>query len=146
MDKTIYIFKNEYYFLSNFYLCKIEINGLVFDNAEAAFHSFKNDLYKKEFVGLSASMAKRYGRRVSLRSDWEEVKDDIMYNVVYAKFSQNPYLKDRLLATVDRVLVEGNFWHDNYWGICCCNQCQQIESKNKLGHILMKVRDELREK
>jgi ribA/ribD-fused uncharacterized protein len=132
-------FRGKYYFLSNFSPSKIELNGFVFDNGESAFHSFKDMSRQSEFVGLDPSKAKAKGRRVNLRQDWEQVKDNIMYDVVKAKFTQNEDLKEKLLATGDEYLIEGNTWFDVYWGVC------NGKGNNMLGKILMMVRKELRE-
>lgn len=87
----------------------------------------------------TAAKAKVEGRKVALRADWEEVKVDAMYNAVYAKFSQNPDLKHRLLATGNRYLEEGNTWNDVNWGVC------NGVGLNLLGQVLMAVRQQLRE-
>ena len=133
-------FTGENYFLSNSSHSKIRMNGLTFNNAEAAFQSHKDPSRAAEFVGLSPSAAKKLGRSVKLREDWEEVKDHIMYQVVLAKFSQNLHLKKKLLATGDKDLVAGNDWDDKYWGVC------NGEGKNMLGRILMLTRDYLKHK
>lgn len=130
-------FTGENYFLSNFSHSKIEMNGLVFDNAEAAFHSFKDPARAAEFEGLNPSLAKRLGRSVRLRKDWEEVKDAIMYEVVLTKFLQNPLLKRKLIDTKGKDLIEGNYWGDRYWGVC------NGVGKNMLGKILVEVREYL---
>lgn len=141
-------FRGKYYFLSNFSPSKIEYDGYTYENAEAAFHAQKNSstFYKHMMQFQDASMAKKEGRRIRLREDWEEVKDSIMYEVVKAKFTQNKLLREELLATKDMVLIEENTWHDNYWGVCSCNRCKNKihVSSNNLGKILMKVREELR--
>jgi ribA/ribD-fused uncharacterized protein len=59
------------------------------------------------------------------------------------KFTQNPELRRRLLDTGDAVLVEGNTWHDNYWGTCTFRRCSKTKGKNMLGKLLMQVRQEL---
>jgi predicted NAD-dependent protein-ADP-ribosyltransferase YbiA (DUF1768 family) len=56
---------------------------------------------------------------------------------------QDPKLRAMLLATGNEELIEGNTWHDNTWGDCSCDACKDIEGKNMLGKLLMKVRDEL---
>ena len=83
-------------------------------------------------------LAKKMGRSVSLRPDWEDIKDDVMLEGLYRKFT-NDELADWLLDTGDEELVEGNWWGDRYWGVC--NGIGQ----NKLGKLLMKVREELAE-
>lgn len=130
-------FRGKYYFLSNFSNSKIVINGITFLNGEAAFHSFKDLSKQSQFANLDPSTAKRKGRRVNLRHDWEDVKDQIMYEVVKAKFQQNNDLKEKLLATGDEYLEEGNTWNDTYWGVC------RGRGKNKLGKILMQIRLEI---
>ena len=133
-------FSGEYDFLSNFYQCRVAYEGLWYKNAEAAFQSAKTRMreLRKEFTDLLPSQAKWLGRRIKLREDWEQVKDEVMYQVVINKFAFNDNLKQKLLATGDAVLVEGNTWNDTYWGVC------DGKGLNKLGEILMKVREELR--
>lgn len=142
-------FRGKYYFLSNFYPCKVEWQGIVYENNESAFQSAKciNLEQRKNFIGLDPSTAKRKGRRVKLRNDWEEIKDQIMYEIVLNKFLQNEDLKDKLLRTGEEKLIEGNTWHDNHFGDCNCSRpkCKQ-KGKNILGKILMRVREELRNK
>lgn len=126
-------------FLSNFYLCDIEMNGIVYSNAEAAFQAMKleNVEDRTVFIDMPPKMAKRYGKTVPLRSGWEEIKNDIMYQVCKAKFEQNPDLAKMLKDTGEQELVEGNTWGDTYWGVC------KGEGENILGKILMKIRSEL---
>lgn len=133
-------FKGNYFFLSNFYESPVTYGGILYSNNEAAFQAQKTITKeeRREFARLNPSQAKSKGRKVRLRTDWEQVKDTIMYEICLAKFSTNKDLKERLLATGDEELIEGNTWGDRYWG--------QVEGvgKNQLGKILMKVRSELR--
>lgn len=139
-DKIIDRFDGQYRFLSNFYEAPLLFRGLVFKNAEAAFHSQKCPRRAKEFQGLTASQSKRLGRQVEMWPDWDKVRDQIMYEVVFEKFSQNAEIRERLIATGDAALVEGNTWNDKYWGVC------NGEGENHLGEILMRVRRDLAEK
>ena len=134
-------FDAEYFFLSNFEDSPITYDGITYKNVEAAFHAQKvfDTEKKKEFSNLNPSEAKRLGRRVKLRSDWESVKVDIMTDLVRIKFLQNPDLKKKLLATGDQILIEGNSWNDKFWGVC------KGEGQNYLGRILMMIRKELRD-
>jgi ribA/ribD-fused uncharacterized protein len=75
---------------------------------------------------------------VKLRSDWTEIRLEIMEKIVRAKFWQNPHLARKLVATGDQKLVEGNRWNDTFWGVC------RGVGENHLGKILMRVREELR--
>lgn len=133
-------FRDDYFFLSNFYVCPVQIGGFTYRNAEAAFQAQKTEVpgIRREFTRLSPSNAKAKGKRVKLRSDWEEVKESAMYEVVKAKFEQNPDLRELLLRTGDESLEEGNTWGDSEWGTV------NGKGENKLGKILMQVRDELR--
>lgn len=135
-------------FLSNFFECDITYNGITYKNTEAAFQAQKTKVreLQEKFANLDPSAAKRKGRGLYLRTDWEEVKDNLMYEIVKAKFEQNPALLRSLLATGEVELVEANIWHDNYWGVCECEKCKDIQGKNNLGKVLMRVREELRER
>ena len=66
-----------------------------------------------------------------------------MYEILVEKFTI-PELKEKLLATGDEYLEEGNYWHDNYWGNCHCEKCADITGQNKLGILLMKIREDIR--
>lgn len=141
MEKAIRQFRGDFFFLSNFYNCPVTYEQLTYTNNEAAFQAQKcvNDAERIQFMKLSPSEAKRLGRRVSLRRDWEDVKVSIMEEVVRAKFTQNAELADKLLATGDAHLEEGNTWGDRVWGTV------NGIGANQLGIILMKIRDEIRE-
>ena len=68
-----------------------------------------------------------------------------MRKLVKIKFTSNSDLKNMLLETEEKELVEGNIWHDNTWGNCYCNRCKNVKGKNLLGKILMDIRDEMRD-
>ena len=85
--------------------------------------------------------AKRLGRSVTLRSDWETIKSYYMELGLRLKF-KNPDLAAKLIATGNAELIEGNDWHDCAWGICRCDRCNG-QGANLLGKLLMKVRAEI---
>lgn len=131
-------FRDEYFFLSNFYPVEIKLDGIVYPNAETAFQAQKTlDVEERRKFSMLKNpvQAKRLGRKVKLRDDWEEVKLDIMTEVVSQKFLQHPHLIEMLLQTGDEELVEGNKWGDRFWGVC------KGKGENHLGKILMKIRD-----
>lgn len=134
-------FKGKYFFLSNFYSTPVMYEDLLYQNSEAAFQSAKilDIERRKQFTNLDPSTAKKKGRNVILRHDWEKIKDKVMEDCVRDKFTRNFELKQKLLNTENKELVEGNTWGDIYWGIC------QGRGKNMLGKILMKVREELKQ-
>jgi len=135
-------FRDEYFFLSNFYPSPVTYLGLTYKNNEAAFQAQKciTEEEKIAFTEYEAAQAKGVGRRVALRPDWESVKLSLMEEIVYAKFSQNEQLKQMLLATKEAVLKEGNTWNDVFWGV----SLKTGRGENNLGKILMRVREKLR--
>lgn len=86
---------------------------------------------------LNAGVAKRRGRKLTIRSDWNKVKDDVMLELLRLKFAI-PDLRDKLLATENATLIEGNTWGDTYWGVC------RGIGDNTLGVLLMQVRSEIK--
>ena len=130
-------FDGNHSFLSNFYEAPLVYKGLRYLNSESAYQGQKDPSRAEEFVDLEAMKSKRLGRKVTIRDDWDSVKLDIMYEIVLAKFTQNPELLDKLKATGDAILIEGNYWHDTFWGVC------EGKGKNYLGKIIMKIRAEL---
>ena len=130
-------FRGKYYFLSNFYEASVTYNGVTYKNNEAAFQAQKCPSRVTEFSNLSPNLAKSLGRRVLLRSDWEQIKEQVMYEICVAKFTQNPDLMSQLLQT-DGMIEEGNYWHDTTWGV----DLKTGQGQNKLGKILMKIREE----
>ena len=143
----------EYDFLSNFYPSPINWPSpsgyiMVAPTVEHAFQASKateESFFRKVMRAPTPGQSKRMGRSIHLRSDWEKVKDDVMLRAVRLKF-RIPKLKTLLLETGDEPLVEGNSWHDDYWGNCQCGRerCQK-EGKNMLGTTLMQVRQEILE-
>lgn len=135
-------FRGEYEFLSNFYETPIEYEGLRYLNSEAAFQAQKcrTEEEKMEFCDCPPGKAKRRGRQVLLREDWENVKVSLMEEIVRAKFTQHPELAALLLSTGERELLEENKWHDTFWGVDLATD----QGENHLGKILMKIRKELR--
>lgn len=134
-------FKGKYYFLSNFYEIDVEYEGITYKNNEAAFQAQKcidkKDRFK--FCDLNASEAKHLGRKVNLRKDWENIKYNIMFDIVKAKFDQHPDLQEQLLLINDEMLIEGNDWNDRVWG-CVQSENGNWLGSNLLGNILMQLR------
>jgi len=131
-------------FLGNFHDCKkpFEFGGLHFKNAEGCFQAQKtfNKHEQEQFQNVDGDTAFKLGRKVTLRQDWDNKKDEAMLNVLRAKFHQNPELKNLLLATGKAYLVEHNevpgrdsYWSDNFDGT----------GQNKLGTLLMVLRGEM---
>jgi len=141
-------FKGEYRWLSNYYPCRIDYEGISYPTVEHAYQACKTNSFdeKRRIASFSRpGDAKRLGRVVDMREDWEDIKYDVMYELLKIKFSQ-PDLRRSLVETGEQHLEEGNYWHDNYWGNCYCPRCEQIEGQNNLGKLLMDIRSELRER
>lgn len=140
-------FSGKYGFLSNFHECPFtDSEGLIYKTNEHYFQAQKMAHKADRLEVINASnpqLAKIIGRGRKMRSDWESVKDGVMLVGLRLKF-KDPVLREKLLATNEEVLVEGNMWHDCEWGFCTCVKCCGKEKKNKLGQLLMKVRGEIR--
>lgn len=134
-------FRGDRYFLSNFYPCKFEYNGIEYQCSEAAYQAqkFSN---KEIFSDMTAKEAKRYSATTMADDIRAFDKVTIMKEILYCKFTQNKNLKKKLLDTGDEKLVEYNSWHDTYWGV----DANTNKGQNKLGKILMEIRSELKEK
>lgn len=153
MSERITQFNGEYHFLSNFYPSPIKVTGLghyesyTVPTAEHAFQALKTRNPTEQQYVLDApnpGSAKRSGRKVTLREDWEDIKHNVMRIVVTHKFEQNPDLATKLVDTDDAILIEGNHWGDRTWGATWDADKQYWVGINMLGRILMDVRSELR--
>ena len=143
-------FRGKYKFLSNMYLCPINIDGsnggklqgVTYPSVENYYQAAKtNNIEEKELIAaVDPYASKRLGRKVKLREDWNEVKQSVMMMGLLHKFGI-PELKGKLLLTGYETIVEGNTWHDNYWGDCSCIGCKFIKGQNKLGDMLMAIRE-----
>lgn len=132
-------FRGENRFLSNFYETSVEWEGLIYPSSEAAFQAAKtlDQEDRKRFQTMAPTIAKREGYKVKLRENWKDIKIDVMYQIVLAKFSQNEFLKQKLIATGREWLEEGNTWGDRTWGTV------DGIGNNYLGKVLMAVRSVL---
>lgn len=144
-------FSGRYAFLSNFYPCVIEHQGLKYSSVETFYVAMKADTDQyingkyytsgdfREMISKldNPGLAKKIGRQVKLRKDWDSKKLEFMNWAVREKFKDES-LKELLLLTGEQELVEGNWWGDTFWGVC------NGKGQNNLGKILMSVRDEIR--
>ena len=112
-------FTGAFKFLSNFYLCEVEYEGIVYPSSEHAYVAAKTtDIIQKYAIAEmdNTGEVKKLGRKLKLRSDWEKVKLPIMRAIVESKFDQNSDLMEMLQMTRPHQLVEGKSWGDVYWG------------------------------
>lgn len=137
-------FWDEYRFLSNFATAKVMLEGREYPTVEHGYVAAKTlDKKLREEIAevKTPGQVKKLGRKVVLREDWNDVRLGIMTDLVTQKF-QNFFFRDLLINTRPHELVEGNTWHDNFWGSCICEECGD-KGENNLGKILMAVRNAL---
>lgn len=139
-QEEILEFKGPTRWLSNFQAVFVELNGLTYPSTEHAYMAAKctnsvDRYYIKD--ADTPAQAKKRGKEVDLRSDWDNVKLDIMLNLLRQKYNIEPF-KTLLLATGDKHLEEGNTWGDRFWGTV------NREGENWLGRLTMLVREEIK--
>lgn len=130
-------FSDEFHFLSNFYYVQVYWEGIKYPSSEAAYQASKSldPVVRKRFKHYGPGLAKKQGRAIQVRDDWDSVKVDIMKGICRAKFDGDADLRERLLLTGDIELIEGNYWGDTFWGVC------GGVGENMLGKILMEIRE-----
>lgn len=137
-----YSTKSLYGEFSNFALFPIELDGKTWPSSEHYYqaHKYINEEHI-EWVRLASSPyeAAKRGRDISIpkREDWIEVKDQIMEKAVSQKFQTYLVLQELLLSTKNSKIFEHTS-NDCYWG-----DCYDRSGQNKLGKLLMKIRQEL---
>lgn len=131
----------EYRFLSNFWLAPMVIDGHKYATVEHYYQSCKTiDPEEKERIRAQSNpaAARKLGQKVTLIANWDDVKELAMFVGLSHKFRQNPDIAARLLATHDAELIEYAPWGDTYWGVD-----KDLKGENRLGRLLMVVRDML---
>ena len=137
--------------LSNFYPCTpaITIGNTTFETVEHYYQYMKhacNDAAYAERIRTSSVAAAHHlggANRASFRADWEQVRDDVYYNGMLAKFSQNAELQRVLLQTGDKMLVQVD--SDAHWGMCVPDDTPAglAHGGNAGGRALQRVRAHL---
>lgn len=129
-------------FLSNFEPCYVTMYGVIYPSVENAYQASKC-IYpqdRAQFLTVTAGQAKRLGKKVAIRPDFDSKKLVFMETLLRRKFSpDNPHLMQQLIATGDIELVEVNSWNDTFWGEC------NSQGQNNLGKLLMTIRQDLRQ-
>lgn len=137
MPAKIERFRDEFSFLSNFHPAPVEFEGITYPTVEHAFQAAKTlDLEARRSLAAldTPARAKARGRRVPLRPGWDELRLEVMEQLLRLKFAA-PELRASLLATGDAALVEGNNWNDRFRGVC------RGTGKNHLGGLLIDGRE-----
>lgn len=153
-DTHVYFLKNEF---SNFHKCTFTFFDFTFGNTEQAFMwqkamTFRDLKIAQMILETSGDPmgVKHLGRMVKGYDDaiWSSVREQVMLDVNLAKYSQNEYLKTKLLDTDSRILVEASP-SDRIWGVGLSENDPDIldeanwDGQNLLGHVLMAVRTAL---
>lgn len=129
-------FSGIYRFLSNFVDSEVTLDGVVYPTVEHAYQAAKTTPeHRSKFAGLTSAQAKKLGRTVPLRPDWEEQKLLVMQDLVSMKFLRHKTLRRWLDLTGNVQITEGNTWGDIFWGVC------GGVGENHLGMIIMKARE-----
>ena len=150
-------FQGRWFFLSNFYPCEIEHKGIKYPSVEHYYVAMKvteiqllNGVHYTagDFRELICKIklpadVKKIGQRLKVRKDWDEKRLGFMEYAIKEKF-KNDELANLLLQTGNMPIVEGNWWHDNFWGSCSCPKCGN-NGDNNLGRLLMETREQLRQ-
>lgn len=133
-------FSGDFRFLSNFSPVEIEFDGHLYKSVEHAYQAAKTldeNIRSSVREAETAGKAKKIGKKIPLREDWNDVKIDIMESLLRKKFNTLLF-KQLLKNTGDAELIEGNTWGDEFWGV------YNNYGHNHLGKLLMKIRDELK--
>ncbi len=152
-EETVFFYEQDFYVLSNFSSFRLNWKGVDFDTSEHAYHwekfylvpgAWTQDGTVCDLIRRTRSAHEAFKLAENMRSlrrpDWEAVKVSIMTDILRAKMSQHPYVRQKLLESGDRLLVE-NSWRDDYWG-----WGPNRDGKNVLGRLWMSIRSELRKK
>lgn len=135
-------FFGDYRWLSNFYSANISYRDIVFPTIEHAYVYCKyanKPVDLEQFLDLTAGQVKRLGQSIDVRSDFDDIKVDLMVELVCCKFSDaNPILKQKLIDTSERYISETNSWGDTFWGVNT-----EGVGLNLLGKIIMARREQL---
>jgi ribA/ribD-fused uncharacterized protein len=138
--ERVRFYEHDFYPLSNFSAFTLQWKGRRFDTSEAAYHWEKfPDAPEVQDMILEAPSAHEAfklaeSQRVFRREDWDAVKLDVMRAILRAKVEQHEYVRRKLLATGDRLLVEDS-WRDDFWG-----WGPNRDGQNWLGRLWMETR------
>lgn len=125
-------------FLSNFYMHDGWSVEHYYQAAKTDDPGWTARVLAAKTPGLAKKIA--YEKGFPVRKDWFDVNLAVMKTLLRIKFMRGSMVAMALLATGDAELIEGNFWHDEFWGM----DDRTWRGENHLGRQLMEVREELR--
>lgn len=141
---TINTFHGNYRFLSNFVPCQVFLESQEYPSVENAYQAAKttNRVLRVPFETCTSAQAKKLGSQLDVREDWPSIKLAVMEALLNQKFLEGSDYRKLLDETKGHDLIEGNWWHDNFWGECSCGKKPSCKGGlNHLGKLLMKIRD-----
>lgn len=145
VNDVIGFYPREFYCLDNFSSFKVKYKGVLYSTVEEAYQSIgfddtAKDISEKIRNSFSAHEAQKiaYENKDKMRKDWDEIKLQVMEELLRAKLEQNPYVKKKLLETKDYMIVEDSP-KDSFWG-----WGNNRDGDNNLGKLWMKLRAEIR--
>lgn len=142
MSKIIDRFVDEYSFLSNYHISE---NGYCVEIHYQA-SKFVDDDIRLKILSMKPGQSKRFAHlpenKSKIRKDWKKVSLQKMEEYLRIKYSNGPE-RTWLKETGDAILIEGNNWHDNFYGSCICEKCVNEKKENHLGKLIMKIRSEI---
>lgn len=139
-------YEQDFYVLSNFSSFTVRLADVVYPTAEHAYHVQKFTGCAHVAIAILTAPSAHVAFQIAQRHkplqhvDWNEMRLNVMRNILRAKVAQHEYVRRKLLATGDRQLVE-NSWRDDYWG---WGPAQ--DGQNMLGKLWMEIREELKTK
>jgi len=142
-NNIIQRFAEDHAWLSNFHLCpNIVLDGVTYPSVEHAYQASKvPQIQRMGFIHITAGQSKRLPHKLGYNKDdlsWKRKKKGIMRKLIRQKFEQGTELAEKLKATGDCMIVEGNTWGDVYWGVCAG------VGENNLGKLIMQQRDDIK--
>lgn len=144
----ITLFRGNYYFLSNFFPVPVNYKGVWYPTSQHAYMSAKSDSkqWKQKCATVqNPGQIKRQSRKLKLVQNWDQIKLDVMREVISKKFNYPSENKQqslcvKLLLETGEQIMQGNSWNDKFWGV----DDRTLKGENHLGKILMERREQLR--
>ena len=143
VEGQIYFYPPEYYVFDNFSSFQIEYKGKKYPTSEHAYQSMKfinsdPELAEKIRNAKSAHEAFKMAEanKDKRQEDWDDIKLDVMKEILLCKLEQHEYVQKKLLQSGNREIVEDS-WRDPYWG-----WGENRDGENHLGKLWMEIREE----
>ena len=137
-------FRGKHRWLSNFHPCNVSLDGVSYPSSEHAYQAAKTEdkVLRERIRTGTAAESKKLAKSFSLPESWNEKKLVVMEELLNQKFSNSNLELQALLKETSGEIVEGNYWHDNFFGVCVCEKCNN-QGMNHLGKLLMKIRSSI---